>query len=201
MILLRQLVNFTTWIPDFDSYSTGLLDFYNTRNSEDITTFQSRTETFKFSLFPWSIVEWNKLDLKIRNSSYLVFRNYLLKRIQPLAAAVYNIHNPLRLKLLTRLRLGLSYLNEHRFNHSFESCLNPLCTCSLEVESTTHFFLHCYHFNAIHITLNNSLKGIDKDITKLSDSFFIKVILFGDSKYSNFQNHDILKETQTVEAY
>ena len=76
MILLRQLVNFTTWIPDFDSYSTGLLDFYNTRNSEDITTFQSRTETFKFSFLPWSIVEWNKLDLTIRNSSYLVFRNY-----------------------------------------------------------------------------------------------------------------------------
>ena len=40
---------------------------YNTSNSEDITTFQSRTETFKFSFFPWSIVEWNKLDLKIRN--------------------------------------------------------------------------------------------------------------------------------------
>ena len=46
---------------------------YNTQNSDDITTFQSRAETFKFSFFPWSIVEWNKLDLKIRNSSYLVF--------------------------------------------------------------------------------------------------------------------------------
>ena len=35
---------------------------YNTCNSLDITTFQSRTETFKSSFFPWSIVEWNKLD-------------------------------------------------------------------------------------------------------------------------------------------
>ena len=26
---------------------------YNTHNSEDITTFQSRTETFNFSFFPW----------------------------------------------------------------------------------------------------------------------------------------------------
>ena len=73
---------------------------YNTRNSEDITTFQSRTETFKFSFFPWSIVEWNKLDLKIQNSSYLVFSNHLIKRIQLLAAPVYNIHNLLGLKLL-----------------------------------------------------------------------------------------------------
>ena len=162
---------------------------YNTRNSDDITTFQSRTETFKFSFFPWSIVEWNKLDLKIRNSSYLVFRNYLIKRIRPLAA-------PLGLNLLTRLRLGLSHLNNHRFNHNFENCLNPLCTCSLEVESTTHFFLHCHHFNAIRITLNNSLKAIDKDILKLSHSSLTKVILYGDSKYSDIQNH-VLNSTIT----
>ena len=72
----------------------------NTHNSEDITTFQSKTETFKFSFFPWSIVEWNKLDLKIQNSSYLVFSNHLIKRIQLLAAPVCNIHNLLGLKLL-----------------------------------------------------------------------------------------------------
>ena len=170
---------------------------YNTHSSENITIFQSRTEIFKFSFFPWSIVEWNKLDLKIGNSSCLVFRNYLIKRIRPLAAPVYNIHNPLGLKLLTGLRLGPSHLNEHRFNHNFKICLNPLCTCSLEVESTTHFFLNCHHFNTVRITLNNSLKGIDKDIPKLSDSSLTNVTLFGDSKYSEFQNHDILNSTIT----
>ena len=30
---------------------------HNTRKSQDITTFQSRTETFEFSVFPWSIVD------------------------------------------------------------------------------------------------------------------------------------------------
>ena len=110
---------------------------------------------------------------------------------------MYNIHNPLGLKLLTRLRIGLSHLNEARFNHNFESYLNPLCICSLEVESTTHFFLHCHHFNAIRITLNNSLKGIDKDIPKLSDSSLTKVILFGDFKYSDIQKHEILNSSIT----
>ena len=170
---------------------------YNTRNSEDITTFQSRTETFRFSFFPWSIVEWNKLDLKIRNSSYLVFRNYLIKRIRPLKAPVYNIHNPLDLKLLTRLRLGLSHLNVHRFNHNFEICLNSLCYCSLEVELTSHFLLHCHHFNAIRTTLNNSLKVIDEGILKLSDSSLTKVIIYGDSKYSDIENNDILNSSIT----
>ena len=68
---------------------------------------------------------------------------------------------------------------------------------SLEVESATHFFLQCHHFNAIRITLNNSLKAIDKDILKLSDSSLTKVILFGDSKYSDIQNRDISNSTIT----
>ena len=34
------------------------------------------------------------------------------------------------IKLLTRLRLGWSHLNEHKFNHNFDDCVNPFCTCS-----------------------------------------------------------------------
>ena len=59
------------------------------------------------------------------------------------------------------------------------------------------FFLHCHYFSAIRVTHNNSLKAIDKDIPKLSDSSIIKVILYGDSKYSDIQNHDILSSTIT----
>ena len=98
----------TLYLADLLPKETRL---YNTHNSEDITTFQSTIETFKFSFIPWSIAEWNKLDLKIRNWSYLVLRIYLIKRIRPLAAPIYNIHNSFDLKLLTRLRLGLSHLN------------------------------------------------------------------------------------------
>ena len=113
------------------------------------------------------------------------------------SSSIFVHHNQLGLKLLTRLRLRLSHLSEHRFNHNFVSCLNTFCTCSLEVESTTHFFLQRHHFNPIRINLNNSLKKIDKDIPKLSDSCLTKVIIFGDSKYSDFQNHDILNSTIT----
>ena len=54
---------------------------------------------------------------------------------------VYNNRKPIGLKLLTRLRLGLSHVNEHRFNHNFENCVNPLCIYlySLEVEQPPIF--------------------------------------------------------------
>ena len=81
------------------------------------------------------------LDPDLRNAkSYSTFRKSLLKSGRPSPNHIYKIHDPLGLKLLTRLRLGLSHLNEHRFNHNFDSCINPLCSCSLEVESTKHFF-------------------------------------------------------------
>ena len=52
---------------------------YNTRNSEDIPTYHCRTDSFNNSFFPWTIHEWNKLDLGICKSTYSVFRQCLLK--------------------------------------------------------------------------------------------------------------------------
>ena len=101
---------------------------------------------FKLRLIPagqiflktYTIIEWNKLDLDVHKSkSYAIFQNTLLKLGRPNPNAIYNINNPVGLKLLTRLRLGLSHLDEHRFNHNFQNCINPLCHCSLEIESTS----------------------------------------------------------------
>ena len=75
---------------------------YNTRISENITTY-CRTDTFKHSFFPWTIAEWNKLDLKCCKCTYNVFRIHLLNSIQPLANPIYNIHDPLGICLLTSL--------------------------------------------------------------------------------------------------
>ena len=51
----------------------------------------------------------------------------------------YNIYNLSGIKFLMRLKLGLSHLKEHKFNHSFYDCVNPFCTYSLEPESVSHF--------------------------------------------------------------
>ena len=105
---------------------------YNTQTNEDITTFYCRTEVFKYSYFPATIMEWNKRDVTHRKSESLpYFRNALLKIGWPTSKPIYNSHNPIDLKLLTRLRLGLSHLNEHKFKHNFQDCKNLLCMCSL----------------------------------------------------------------------
>ena len=123
---------------------------YNTRNTDQVETYYCRTDIFKNSFFPYTIIEWNKLDLDVcKSKSYAIFRNTLLKLGRPNQSAIYNINNPVGLKLLTHLRLGLSHLNEHRFNHNFQNCINLLFSCSLEIESTSHFLLHCHHYTNV----------------------------------------------------
>ena len=95
------------------------------------------------------------------------------------------------LKLLTRLRLGLSHLNENRFNHNFHGCINPLCSCSLAIESTTHFLLHCHHFSNIRSTLLNNINedlGCITKISDFSDCALVKILLFGDQNYAQVEN-------------
>ena len=38
-------------------------------------------------------------------------------------------YSPIGLKFLTRIRLGLSHLRDHKFKHSFQDTLNPICSC------------------------------------------------------------------------
>ena len=82
--------------------------------------------------------------------------------------SIYNIHDPVGIKYLTRLRLGFSHLNEHKFRHNVQNCLNPLCSCSLEVETANHYFLHCHYYSDIRKTFLDTVKEITNKC--LSDS-------------------------------
>ena len=49
---------------------------YNTHNIENVETYYCITDLFKYSFFPYVIVEWNKLDINLQKAkSFLIFRN------------------------------------------------------------------------------------------------------------------------------
>ena len=165
---------------------------YSTRFSP-LPNIKVRTELFRNSFFPYTVNEWNNLDNIIKSSeSHSVFRKKMLNLIRPKCNDTYGIDNPTGLKLLTHLRLGLSHLNDHKFNHNFKDCINPLCSCSLSVENNVHFFLHCHHFSLQRQTLMNNIKSIDKDIINETDSDLVNILLFGSSKYQYHIDSKIL---------
>ena len=84
---------------------------------------------------------------------------------------------------MTRLRLGLSHLREHKFNHNFQNCINPLCSCGMDIESTSHFFLHCPLFDDKRITLLSTLNKIDCKLIETNESSLIETLLLGNSLF------------------
>ena len=67
--------------------------------------------------------------------------------MQPCANSIFNIHNPYGTKLLTRLRLSLSHLCDHKCRHRFQDTPNHLCDCGNDTETTAQFFLHYPSFH------------------------------------------------------
>ena len=167
---------------------------YDTRCIHSVVTYFCRTNVFQYSFFLHTIREWNKLDLQLRNEkSFSNFRNILLKLGQPAPNLLYGIHHPLGLKLLTRLRLGLSHFNKHIFKYNFKNCINPLCTCSLEVESTKQFFLHYHYYSALCISFLNDLNNISPQFALFPEDVFVKTLLYGNPMFDENGNQEILR--------
>ena len=121
-----------------------------------------KCQLFKNSYFPSLIIEWNKLDSNIRNSETLnIFKPKILKFIRPTANSISGCHNPIGVKLITRLLLGLSHLREHKFKHSFQDTLNPFCSCRKEVETTFHCLILCPNYSDERLTLLSKIRNIN----------------------------------------
>ena len=165
----------------------------NLRNPVRIPNIFCRTEFYRNSFFPSVIAEWNNLnDEIIKSESLNIFRNALLKLIRSPANSIYGIWNPLGIQLLTRLRLGLSHLREHKFQHNFLDTFDPLCPCSSEVESVSHFFLRCHFFNNERLILMNGLQVIDPNIHLLDELSLSNLLLYGGHNNSSEVNFEIL---------
>ena len=120
-----------------------------------------------------------------KSKSISIFKSNVLKFIRPKPNNVYYCHNPKGIRLLTRLRLGLSHLREDKFKHSFQDCLNPLCFCGNEIETYTNE----------RMILLNKIKSINCSILEFSDAVVTKILLFGDSTLSDSCNTLILNLT------
>ena len=124
--------------------------------------------------------------------SYESFHKALPNFIRPSENKIFNIHNQVGIKLLTRLRLGLSLLRQHKFRHNFEDTLNPLCSCCIEAETALHFFLRYQFFNDIREILMNDLTIIDRSPPLLSQDKLIGILLYGRDAFDNKKNHRTL---------
>ena len=151
-----------------------------TRNEANIPTFKTNQSFFKNFFFLSTIIEWNNPDPNLRNSdTYGAFKNTIRKYVRYSPDSVFKCHNPQGFKFLTRIRLGLSHLREHKFKRSFLDSLNPICKCCFETESTSHFLLHCLIYNNDWSSLLSTTRNIDRKLLENNDSSLTQTVLYG----------------------
>ena len=145
---------------------------YTTRNVQksQIPFSKRKTNFFKNYFFVSVILEWNKLDVNIRNSaSCNILKRVILTFITAESNHVFNVDSSEGLKFLTRIRLGLSHLADHKFRHNFQDCVYPVCSCGQGIETSTHFLLHCSNYHCARQTLIEKRKKIDSNTLKEND--------------------------------
>ena len=168
---------------------------YDLRSIRNFEQDISRTKRYSDSYFNNTLYEWNQLDRAVQESpSIAVFKNNLLQVIRPVRKPVYNICDIPGVKLLTRLRVKFSSLNEHRFRHNFE-CLSPMCICGAAREDTEHYLLHCPQFNALRHHLLGQVLDVGIDVARMSSKDLCNLLLYGKPNGSTFVNRIILEGT------
>ena len=143
------------------SYLQSYLNHYNygeyqTRSAcqNKIKTLSRRTKAFNSSFYPYSIKQWCAFSEEIRNIvSVNKFKETIISFIRPKENSVFTIHDTKGLKLLTRLRINFSHLNEHKSRHGFKDTVDPMCKFGVETKTTLHFLLCCRLYSNIRTKL------------------------------------------------
>ena len=133
------------------------------------------------------------LDFKKSRDSLILRAS--LSYIGPKANSICNCNSSKGLKFVTRLHLGLSHLRKHKLKHSFQDSINLLCSCSLDIESAVHYFLHCPLFTIKRHTLLNTISRTDNKLLDSNESKLIQHFLFGNPSKDRETNTEILDAT------
>ena len=94
----------------------------------------------------------------------------------------------------------MSHLREHKFKHSFHNVINPLCNCGQDIESATHFFLHCPVFiNEIGTPLR-TIRSLDSKLLDCTDYYLTQTLLSGNT-YQTLSNNFKILAHQLIVSY
>ena len=95
------------------------------------------------------------------------------------------------MKLLSRLRLQFTHLNEHGFRHGFNDTVNPMCQCGADdIEATEHFLLRCHCFSTQISELFDNPYRLNPSFSKLNTKEKVVNLLYGST--SNSSSLDVI---------
>ena len=122
-IFFHKIVNIAT-----PSYLTSYL--FTIQEHQTKTKSESLGQELKISnsrFFPFCVDEWYKPGSSLRGAKSIKYLKSMFKEFFNLKQrSLFVIHDLVGVKLLSRLRLKFSHLNELKFRHSFKDPQSPM---------------------------------------------------------------------------
>ena len=124
---------------------------------------------FESSFFPYCIKEWTNLSEEFwKIKSTFQFKTKILCFIRSKENSIFKIHDINGIKLLNRLRLHFSHLNEYKLRHNVRATIDPMCSSGLEPETTLHYLLRCNLYYDLRAELLNDICVLNPTLKDLS---------------------------------
>jgi hypothetical protein len=149
---------------------------YQLRNKDNLRIPFARLTTTKDSFFKKSSRNWNNLPQKYKESPTLpIFKKHLSSssyKPKSFNRKCTGKHG----NWLTRLRLGLSPLNSHRFSYNFIN--DPKCPNCNKDETTFHYFFICPAYDNARLRLIDEV-GRRLELDTADQNSLLEIFLFG----------------------
>ena len=134
----RTLVRSCIPEPDIDKK-------YPTRSKGGYIPFKKLKYKFSDSFFPYSTILWNNLPKNVQCKNISDFKEYLKATSKPPRYKHFSRGNKISNSLLSKIRVGRSDLNLHKFTIGLID--SPQCDCLFREESSSHYFLDCFLYS------------------------------------------------------
>ena len=149
---------------------------------------------FTKSFFPYFTIKWNNLPKSIRFSDFIDFKIKLKSFLKPPKFKHFAYGGKLGNKLLTRLRVGRTFLNSH--SYTIGRSESPSCLCHERNETVRHYLLHCFLYTIERQVLFDQVTHCVPNFKNLSQENKTEILLNGSSKLDHLSNIEITKSVQ-----
>ena len=150
---------------------------YFTRSKGGYIHFKYENSKFNTSFFPHTLKLWNDLPKVIQLKDVQEFKTSIKVIIKPKRHKHFYTGTKVGNKLLTRIRVGRSDLNEHKFTIGLVD--NPECQCYYKSESPEHYFLQCFLYSPERQILFNLVEHFVPNFKNYNNKQKLKLLLAG----------------------
>ena len=128
--------------------------------------------------------------------SLLGLKKHVISLIRPECKSIFGLHDPLGLRYIFQLRLGLSPLRSHKKHHNFAVTPSDKCLCKQGIESTRHYLLSCPYYETHRTVLLNQVNDILlRNNINFPENQTTNLYLYGHHSLNSSDNRKILSST------